>query len=50
MKEGMQVKAGGEMGFIKFGSRADIFLPLDAKIKVKLGDKCTGAITEIAEL
>jgi phosphatidylserine decarboxylase len=50
MKEGMQVKAGGEMGFIKFGSRADIFLPLDSKIKVKLGDKCTGSITEIAEL
>lgn len=50
MKEGMQVKAGGEMGFIKFGSRADIFLPLDAKIKVQLGEKCTGAITEIAEL
>ncbi|MFY0673956.1 MAG: phosphatidylserine decarboxylase family protein [Bacteroidia bacterium] len=50
MKEGMQVKAGDEMGFIKFGSRADIFLPLDSKIKVKLGDKCTGALTEIAEL
>ncbi|MBI1184604.1 phosphatidylserine decarboxylase family protein [bacterium] len=50
MKEGMEVKAGDEMGFIKFGSRADIFLPLDAEIKVKLGDVCTGSITEIASL
>jgi len=50
MKEGMQVKAGSEMGFIKFGSRADIYLPLDAEIKVKLGDICTGSITEIAKI
>lgn len=50
MKEGMNVKRGDEMGFIKFGSRADIYLPLDAKIKVQMGDLCTGAITEIAEL
>jgi len=50
MKEGMEVKCGDEMGFIKFGSRADIFLPLDAKIKVKLDDICKGNITEIAEL
>lgn len=33
------VKQGAEMGFIKFGSRVDIFLPLDAEIKVNLGDK-----------
>lgn len=50
MKEGDQVKAGDEMGFIKFGSRADIFLPLDATIKVGMGDICVGSITEIAEL
>ncbi|MGB0429131.1 MAG: phosphatidylserine decarboxylase family protein [Bacteroidia bacterium] len=50
MKEGMQVNAGDEMGFIKFGSRADIYLPLDAKVKVSLGDKTKGCITEIAEL
>ena len=50
MKEGMEVKAGDEMGFIKFGSRADIFLPLDADIKVSLGDVCVGSITEIAAL
>lgn len=38
------------LGFIKFGSRVDIFLPLDAEIFVKVGDKTTGGITEVAHL
>ena len=38
------------MGFIKFGSRVDIFLPLDAEILVKIGDKTIGGITEVARL
>lgn len=38
------------MGFIKFGSRVDIFLPLDAEIYVKIGDKTIGGVTEIARL
>lgn len=38
------------MGFIKFGSRVDIFLPLDAEILVKIGDKTTGGVTEVAHL
>ncbi|MCM1355475.1 MAG: phosphatidylserine decarboxylase family protein [Staphylococcus sp.] len=38
------------LGFIKFGSRVDIFLPLDAEIYVKIGDKTTGGVTEIARL
>lgn len=38
------------LGFIKFGSRVDIFLPLDAEIFVKIGDKTTGGITEVAHL
>ena len=38
------------LGFIKFGSRVDLFLPLDAKILVKIGDKTTGGITEVALL
>lgn len=50
MKKDQQVEVGSEMGFIKFGSRADIYLPLDADIKVKLGDKTVGAETLIAEL
>jgi len=35
-KEGDSVEQGDEIGFIKFGSRADLFLPLDAKINVSL--------------
>uniref|UniRef100_UPI0039A663A6 phosphatidylserine decarboxylase family protein n=1 Tax=Ornithobacterium rhinotracheale TaxID=28251 RepID=UPI0039A663A6 len=49
-KVGDDAKAGQEYGFIKFGSRLDVFLPLDAKIFCKLGDKPKGAITKIAEL
>jgi len=50
VKEGDQVEQGTEMGFIKFGSRVDIFLPLDAEIKVNLQDKTVGSITVLAEL
>lgn len=50
IKEGDQVEQGTEMGFIKFGSRVDIFLPLDAEIKVNLQDKTVGSITVLAEL
>ncbi len=49
-KENKVVEQGEEMGIIKFGSRFDFFLPLDADIKVKLGDKVTGCKTVIAEL
>lgn len=38
------------MGFIKFGSRVDIFLPLDTEIYVKIGDKTQGGVTEVARL
>ncbi|HQV00298.1 MAG: phosphatidylserine decarboxylase family protein [Bacteroidia bacterium] len=48
--EGDMVKQGAEFGFIKFGSRVDIYLPLNAKVKVKIGDKSTGGITEVAEI
>ncbi|MEZ4912370.1 MAG: phosphatidylserine decarboxylase family protein [Saprospiraceae bacterium] len=41
---------GGEMGFIKFGSRVDIYLPLDCEVKVKMGDKVRGKIDVIAKL
>jgi phosphatidylserine decarboxylase len=50
IKEGQIVKQGSEFGFIKFGSRVDLFLPLDAKISVKIGDKTQAGITVIAEL
>jgi phosphatidylserine decarboxylase len=41
-------KQGDEFGFIKFGSRVDLFLPLDAKIKVNLNEKVKGRQTVIA--
>ncbi|GAB3329901.1 phosphatidylserine decarboxylase family protein [Larkinella ripae] len=49
-KEGQQVQQGHELGFIKFGSRVDLFLPLDSDVKVKIGDKTQGGITVIADL
>jgi len=49
-KESKMVKQGDDLGLIKFGSRFDFFLPLDAEIKVKLGDKVEGCKTVIAEL
>jgi phosphatidylserine decarboxylase len=50
VKEGQQVTQGSEIGFIKFGSRVDVFLPLDAEIKVNLEEKTTGGITVLAHL
>jgi phosphatidylserine decarboxylase len=49
LQAGQQVKQSEEMGFIKFGSRVDILLPLDAKVKVKIGDKPKGGVTVVAE-
>ncbi len=46
---GNAVKQNDEMGFIKFGSRVDLLLPLDADIKVKIGDKPVNGVTVIAE-
>jgi len=50
VKEGQPVKQSEEMGFIKFGSRVDIYLPLDAKVKVGLNQKVTGCRSILAEL
>jgi phosphatidylserine decarboxylase len=50
IKEGQQLEQGDEFGFIKFGSRVDIFLPLTAKVSVKVGDITKGGKTIIAEL
>ena len=48
-KQGDKVVQGTDAGFIKFGSRVDLFLPLDTKLKVSLGDKVKGGIQAIAE-
>ena len=42
------VEAGQEMGFIKFGSRVDLFLPVDTEVNVKIGQKVKGLETLIA--
>ncbi|WP_018675249.1 phosphatidylserine decarboxylase family protein [Riemerella columbina] len=49
-KEGDEAKAGHEFGFIKFGSRMDVFLPLDAEIFCNIGDKTKGGLDVIAQL
>jgi phosphatidylserine decarboxylase len=49
-KEGEQVKQAQRMGLIRFGSRVDVFLPLDAIVKVKIGDLTVAGSTVIAEL
>ena len=50
VKEGQALNQGEEFGFIKFGSRVDVLLPLQSKVKVKIGDRTTGGKTVIAEL
>jgi phosphatidylserine decarboxylase len=47
-EEGKSFNRNDEMGFIKFGSRMDIFLPVDAEVKVKIGDKTEGNQTILA--
>jgi phosphatidylserine decarboxylase len=48
LQTGQQVKQAEEMGFIKFGSRVDLLLPLDAKILVKIGDTPEGGVMVVA--
>ena len=49
-KENTNIDQGSQMGFIKFGSRLDLYLPLDSDIKVKIGDKVQGTQTTIATI
>ncbi|MBL8160539.1 MAG: phosphatidylserine decarboxylase family protein [Anaerolineae bacterium] len=48
--EGQTLQAGDELGFIKFGSRCDVFLPLDARVQVQLEQKVKGGETILAEM
>ncbi len=48
-RPGDEVGAGTEFGFIKFGSRVDVFLPLHAQVSVGIGDRVQGARSVIAE-
>ncbi|WP_209406149.1 phosphatidylserine decarboxylase family protein [Pseudozobellia sp. WGM2] len=49
-EEGESVQQGEDAGFIKFGSRVDVFLPLDCAVTVKLNQKVIGATTCIAAI
>lgn len=47
---GSKVEQSSQLGFIKFGSRADIFLPLDFTPSIKVGDKTVAGVTELGRL
>ena len=49
-KKGTEAKVGTDFGFIKFGSRVDVFLPLDTEILVDLHQKVEGGLTKIGRL
>lgn len=49
LKPGDQVSQGAEMGFIKFGSRVDLLLPLNTKIEVKMNQKVKGGVTVLGK-
>ena len=49
-REGAEVKAGERFGVMKFGSRMDVFVPLDAAIHVRVGQMVVGGVTVIATL
>lgn len=47
---GIEASIEDHMGFIKFGSRIDIYLPLDAEIYARIGEKTVGGVTAVARL
>ncbi|HUR91593.1 MAG TPA: phosphatidylserine decarboxylase family protein [Gemmatimonadaceae bacterium] len=49
-KEGQEVKQGERMGIIRFGSRVDVFIPTDSKIRVKTGETSHAGVTVLADL
>lgn len=50
VQPGQKVETGSEFGFIKFGSRIDLYLPLDSEILVKIDDVVKGRITKIGKI
>lgn len=50
VKDGQQLKQNEEFGFIRFGSRVDIYFPVGTKIDVKIGDVVQGGVTILAHL
>ena len=50
LQPGDEATVGEELGMIRFGSRVDVFLPMDAEVNVKMGDKTYGKVTVLAKL
>lgn len=50
VKEGQPIRQNEEFGFIRFGSRVDIYFPLGTRIDVNIGDKVQGGITVLAKI
>lgn len=48
--QGTQLRRGQRYGFIRFGSRVDVYLPLNAQVKVRIGDRVSASSTLLAEL
>jgi phosphatidylserine decarboxylase len=48
--ENDKIRQCGELGFIKFGSRVDVYMPLGTNVNVKIGDKTKGGVTVLAEM
>ena len=49
-KEGQAVKQGERMGIIRFGSRVDVFIPTDSRVRVKVGETTNAGVTVLADL
>ena len=47
---GDRLERGERYGFIRFGSRVDVYLPTDVEVKVSIGEKVTGVMTTIARM
>lgn len=50
VEKGAKLQRGQRYGFIRFGSRVDVYLPLDARVKVAIGDRVSASSTLLAEL
>ncbi|MBK6930495.1 MAG: phosphatidylserine decarboxylase family protein [Saprospirales bacterium] len=50
LEEGDTVEQGEDMGFIKFGSRVDLFLPIHSKVEVRMNQRVRGNLTVLARL
>jgi phosphatidylserine decarboxylase len=50
VKEGQPIKQNEEFGFIRFGSRVDIYFPIGTAIDVKIGQKVEGGVTVLAKM